>query len=33
MLPFGGDRVIAVDLVAGEIRMTVPDGLLDSNDT
>ena len=29
MVPFGGDRVIAVDMAAKELRLSVPDGLLD----
>jgi hypothetical protein len=33
MLPFGGDRVVDVDLAAGEVRMMVPEGLLESDDT
>ena len=29
MVPFGGDRLIAVDMVAKELCLSVPDGLLD----
>ena len=29
MVPFGGDRLIAVDMAAKELRLSVPDGLLD----
>ena len=29
MVPFGGDRLIAVDIAAQEICLSVPDGLLD----
>ena len=29
MVPFGGDRIVAVDMVAKELRLIVPDGLLD----
>ena len=29
MVPFGGDRIIAVDMVAKELCVSVPDGLLD----
>ncbi|MEL0062316.1 MAG: 16S rRNA processing protein RimM, partial [Candidatus Puniceispirillum sp.] len=28
MLPFGGQRVISLDLAAGEVVLDVPDGLL-----
>ena len=30
MVPFGGDRLITVDLVAKELTLSVPDGLLNS---
>lgn len=29
MVPFGGDRLIAVDMEAKELRLSLPDGLLD----
>ena len=29
MVPFGGDRLIAVDMVAKELCLSVPDGLFD----
>ena len=29
MVPFGGDRIIAVDMAAKELCLSVPDGLLD----
>ena len=29
MVPFGGDHLIAVDMAAKEICLSVPDGLLD----
>jgi 16S rRNA processing protein RimM len=33
MLPFGGQRVISLDLAAGEVVLDVPDGLLAFDDT
>ena len=33
MVPFGGDRLIAVDMVAKELRLLVPDGLLDDTNS
>ena len=29
MVPFGGDRLIAVDMAVKELCLSVPDGLLD----